>query len=176
MASLKIRKYPDPILRRLSEEIHQVDDNIQVIIDDMFETMDEEEGVGLAAPQVGISKRIIVVSLEKDKGGRLALINPVIDYLSDEREYREEGCLSIPGVNAEVLRPIKVMVHGYARSGRLIEVTAHDLLARALQHEIDHLNGVLFIDRLDGEEKKRIASDLEALQKDYGIPIHLQNF
>jgi len=155
-----LKTYPNPILRKVSEDVGGVNDATLALIRDMFRIMDEAGGIGLAAPQIGISKRIIVVSLDEKHFERLALIDPVIEHASEDTGVMEEGCLSIPGVNAEVTRPSKIVVRGMTRSGRMVEITAANLLARVLQHEIDHLNGVLFIDRLSEQEKKRIEREL----------------
>ncbi len=159
----RTRTYPDPFLRRKAEDVAEINDDTLELIKKMFVVMEEDGGIGLAAPQVGVSKRIICISLEQKGFERLALINPVITQVSDRTETMEEGCLSIPGINAEVARPEDAIVRGTTKSGKQVEITAHGLLARVLQHEIDHLNGVLFIDRLKNREKKRIERDLEAL-------------
>ena len=172
MAVREVKKYPDPFLRKRSEEVPEVNEEIQAIIADMFETMDEEDGVGLAAPQIGISRRIIVISVDEKGFDRLALINPVVEYFSDDISTMEEGCLSVPGINADVTRPSKVVVKGITKNGRGVEITASGLLSRALQHEIDHLNGTLFIDRINNREKKRIESELEELKRQYTTLTH----
>ena len=118
MAVREVKKYPDPFLRKRSEEVPEIDDGIKTIIADMFETMDVEDGVGLAAPQIGISKRIIVISVDEKGFDRLALVNPVIEYFSDDTDTLEEGCLSVPGINADVTRPSKVVVKGITKNGR----------------------------------------------------------
>ena len=110
--------------------------------------------------------------INEKKFERLALINPVIESSSMETGIMEEGCLSVPGVNAAVERPQNVIVKSLTRSGRLIEISAENLLARVLQHEIDHLDGILFIDRLNSQERKRVEDDIEALRKRYGTLIH----
>jgi peptide deformylase len=171
MAIKEVKKYPDPFLRKRSEEVPEVNEEIQAIIANMFETMDEEDGVGLAAPQIGISKRIIVISVDEKGFDRLALINPVIEYFSDDSSTMEEGCLSVPGINADVTRPSKVVVKGITKNGRGVEITASGLLGRALQHEIDHLNGTLFIDRLNEKERKRVENELEELKRHYSAII-----
>jgi peptide deformylase len=155
-----LKTYPNPILRKVSEEVGGVDDATLDLIRDMFRIMDEAGGIGLAAPQIGISKRIIVVSLDEKHFERLALVDPIIEHVSEDTGVMEEGCLSIPGVNAEVTRSSKVVVRGITRSGRMVEITAANLFARVLQHEIDHLNGVLFIDRLSEQERKRVEKEL----------------
>lgn len=167
MADRTIKRYPDPFLRKRAEEVNEIDDSLQELISDMFSAMEEERGIGLAAPQIGVSKRVIAISIEDKKFSRLALINPVIVHLSDETDVMEEGCLSLPGVNADVERSTEAVVHGTTKNGRLVEISAKGLLARALQHEIDHLDGILFIDRLNTKERKNIAKELEELDQQY---------
>jgi peptide deformylase len=167
MTSLSIVTYPDPLLRRSAEEVRLPDDALSALINDMFTAMKENDGVGLAAPQMGMSRRVIVISLEEKEFSRLALINPTVEYTSPRTDTAEEGCLSLPGVRADVPRPVEAVVRGTTRSGRTVEITARDLLARVLLHEIDHLNGVLFIDRAGKRERSRIASDLNALERRY---------
>jgi len=167
MKELTILKYPDPRLRKKADEVINIDREIEDLIKAMFRIMKDEDGIGLAAPQVGVSKRVIAVSLESKGFERLALINPVIQWLSKEKDFVEEGCLSVPGVRAEVERSVDAVVKGMVKSGRLVEITAHGLLARVLQHEIDHLDGVLFIDRLSEEERRRVVGELSSLEKQY---------
>ncbi|MCK4924942.1 MAG: peptide deformylase [Spirochaetes bacterium] len=165
----RIRHYPDPFLRQQSEEVSEVDGSIQDLIQDMFSAMEEERGIGLAAPQIGVAKRVVVVSIEDKNFSRLALINPVIVHLSTETDVREEGCLSLPGVNADVERPVEAVVRGTTRNGRLVEISARGLRARILQHEIDHLDGVLFIDRLTTKERKSLEGELVDLERQYAL-------
>jgi peptide deformylase len=167
MANRTIKRYPDPFLRKRSEDVNKIDDSLQELISDMLSAMEEERGIGLAAPQIGLSKRVIVASVEDRKFNRLALINPVIVRLSGETDVMEEGCLSLPGVNADVERSIEAVVHATTKNGRMVEISAKGLLARVLQHEIDHLDGILFIDRLNQNERKRIAKELEELDRQY---------
>ncbi|HHW02937.1 MAG TPA: peptide deformylase [Thermoanaerobacterales bacterium] len=144
MAIRNIRKYGDEILRKKAREVTVFDDNLKILLEDMAETMKDAKGVGLAAPQVGILKRAVVIDVGD---GLIELINPEIVF--EEGEVVEvEGCLSIPGVNGEVARPKKVKVKAFDRNGNRIEVEGEDWLARALCHEIDHLNGILFIDKV----------------------------
>jgi peptide deformylase len=171
MDKIKVTKYPDPFLRKSAEEVATIDESVTSLIKSMFEVMEEEGGIGLAAPQIGKSKRIIVVSIDEKNFDKLALINPVIRHLSTETDVMEEGCLSIPGVNAEVERPVQAVVQGMTKSGRIIEISAEGLLARVLQHEIDHLDGVLFIDKLSSKERKSVAGELEDLEREYAAPI-----
>jgi peptide deformylase len=172
MSVREVKIYPDPILRKKAEEVTEIGEDIREIVTDMFDTMDEEDGVGLAAPQIGISKRVIVISIDQKGFERLALINPVIEYFSDDTDNMEEGCLSLPGINAEVTRPSEAVVKGITRNGRAIEISASGLLSRALQHEVDHLNGTLIIDRLKEKESKRVESALEELKRQYTALIH----
>lgn len=150
MAVLKILNYPDPILKRESEPVREVTGDIRRLIDDMAETMYAAPGVGLAAPQIGRSVRIIVIDInirEEGKRDLISLINPEIIEHSGEIVW-EEGCLSIPDYTADVRRSERVAVKGLDRDGRENIVVGEGLLSVALQHEIDHINGILFIDRL----------------------------
>ena len=157
MAILNILTYPDPELKKISEPVEKIDDAITTLIDDMFETMYDAPGIGLAAPQVGVLKRVIVLDIgERDgeQGAPLALINPEIISSTGETTF-EEGCLSVPEFTADVVRAEKVKIKGMNRKGEPIEIEADGLLAIALQHEIDHLDGILFVDRL-GSVKRDI--------------------
>lgn len=150
MAILKILKYPEPVLKRKAEAVHEVTDEIRRLVDDMAETMYEAPGVGLAAPQVGRSLRVIVADVNsKDEGKRdlICLINPEIIEQSGEVVW-EEGCLSVPEYTADVKRAERVVVKGLDRDGKEKVIVGEDLLSIVFQHEIDHLNGILFIDRL----------------------------
>ena len=167
MAKRNIIVYPNPVLRMNAQEVTEVDEETRELIKDMFETMDEENGIGLAAPQLGISKRILVVSINEKNFERLAIINPVISFFSEETVVMEEGCLSVPGINMDVRRPSRIILRGLTRSGRLVEIDASGLLARVIQHEMDHLDGVLFIDRLSDKDKKAIEADLQVLTKQF---------
>jgi peptide deformylase len=141
-----IHRHPHPVLREKAVEVKEITPHVLSLLDDMVQTMYEAEGVGLAAPQVGISKRVIVVDI-KDENGLLKLINPVIVERSG-REKAVEGCLSFPNLAGEVDRDIQVTVNGQDPQGNSVQICASGLLARALQHEIDHLDGVLFVDRV----------------------------
>ena len=152
----RIVTLPDPVLKRKARPVHKFDKNLQTLLDDMVETMRDAPGVGLAAPQIGLSERIIVIEYyERDEDEEVeaapkkvwALINPEIVKTSDERLMGVEGCLSIPGLVGEVERHAEVHVKGLNRHGRPMKVKAKGWLARIFQHEIDHLNGVLFTER-----------------------------
>ena len=146
MAIRKIREYGDEILKKQSKEVEKVDDKIKELIKDMFETMHKANGLGLAAPQIGILKRIIVIDLY-DEGGKYALVNPVI-IEAKGKQIVSEGCLSFPQQFAKVERPEEVTVKGLDENGDEITLVAKGLLAQALCHEIDHLNGDLFIEKI----------------------------
>lgn len=152
MAVLPILIAPDPRLKRKSEPVAAVDDAVRTLIADMKETMDDADGLGLAAPQVGVASRVIVVDpdAKKDRNARnpWALINPEIIWASDEDNTYEEGCLSVPKQYAEVVRPKAVKIRYLDEAGQEQEILADDLLATVVQHEIDHLDGILFVDHL----------------------------
>ncbi len=152
MAILEIKEYGESILREKSLLVKEITTEILKLIRDMAETMYTDSGVGLAAPQVGISKRIIIIDEEKE--GLMVLVNPEI-IKSEGEIIDEEGCLSIPGIYSDVRRSSKVTVKALNENGDKIEITKEGLIARALQHEIDHLNGVLFIDKI-GRMKRQI--------------------
>lgn len=148
MALRSIRKIGDELLRKKSKKIEKIDDRIQILLDDMLETMYESNGVGLAAPQVGILKRVVVIDIGE---GPVFLINPEI--VKTEGSYiDEEGCLSIPGEQGPVERPYKVTVKALDRNGKEIVVEGEELMARALCHEIDHLDGILYVDKIIKED------------------------
>jgi len=163
MKKYSIYTYPDSILRKKAEKVIDIDDEIKSLIREMFLIMKDEGGIGLAAPQIGVSKQVIVVSLQERGFERIALVNPSIVFFSDDTDFFEEGCLSIPGVRANVVRSKKAIVKGRAKSGREVEINTENLLARVFQHEIDHCNGVLFIDRLLSKERKKVEDDIELL-------------
>lgn len=150
MAIRKIRILGDPVLRKKSRLVERIDNRIETLLDDMEETMGKEEGVGLAAPQVGVLRRVVIIDVGE---GLIEIINPeLVEYEGSIKQ--DEACLSVPGKVATVERPAKVRVKGLNRKGEKIEVEGEGLLARALCHEIDHLNGILFIDRIVNEESR----------------------
>lgn len=140
----------DPVLRQKAAEIEAFDDALRTLVDEMFATMVAAEGAGLAAPQIGVSRRVLVVDVRHAEGehARVALVNPVVVERSEQEERDTEGCLSIPGVSETVRRPFSVVITGFDPGGEPVRVEAEGLFARALLHEIDHLDGVLFIDYL----------------------------
>lgn len=149
---------PDPLLRQVSTSIERVDAELQKLADDMLETMYEAPGIGLAAIQVGVPRRLLVIDVSKEGEDKqpLVFINPEIIKSSDERSVYEEGCLSIPDYYAEVERPAMVTVKSIDRDGREQMTEADGLLATCLQHEIDHLNGVLFIDHISRLKREMV--------------------
>lgn len=169
MGLLKIRTYPDPVLRVKCEPVEEIDDEILRLLDDMADTMYDAPGVGLAAPQVGVGLRILVADStpkdpesgeEYDRSGLIELINPEIVESSGEI-VGEEGCLSIPGFLSDVKRKAHVVVEGYNREGEAIAIEAEELMARILQHEIDHLDGVLFFDRIGRLKRELLLRKIE---------------
>lgn len=147
MAVLPIVLMENPVLRQRAKRVRKIDDAIQKLIDDMVDTMHDANGVGLAAPQVGVPLRVAVIHLP-DEPEIITLINPELVRKSGEREV-EEGCLSIPGYRAKIRRAEKVTVKGRDRTGKEVRIKGEELMAQALEHEIDHINGVLYIDYLD---------------------------
>ncbi|PLA75223.1 peptide deformylase [Hydrogenovibrio sp. SC-1] len=154
MDKLDIVLYPDSGLRETCQPIPEMTDALDKLIDDMFYTMYDAPGIGLAAPQVAVQQRLIVVDISESKDQPIALLNPEIVNSAGKITW-EEGCLSIPGVYAKVNRPSEILVRGMDRDGKSIEFEASDLLAVCIQHEIDHLNGKLFIDHLSGLKRTR---------------------
>ena len=166
MAVREIRLMGDPVLREEAVEVTDFDRDLRSVVRDLYESMYHAEGVGLAAPQIGVSKRVIVIDLRKDDepDARLALINPRVVWHSDERDKSAEGCLSIPGLEEVVERASDVHVEGVDQDGRSVRVEAQDLFARALQHEIDHLDGILFVDRVSGLKRRMLMKKWKKLR------------
>lgn len=158
MAILEIKEYGDPVLREKALPVEEVTPEILNLIKDMTETMYTASGAGLAASQVGVPKRIILVDGEED--GLIVLINPMI-IKSEGEIVAEEGCLSVPDIYSQVKRSLKVTVKALNQNGDPIEITKEDLTARALQHEIDHLDGILFIDRIGRMERQMLLNKLK---------------
>ena len=146
MAVLRITRVPEPVLRVRTKKVRKIDASVQKLIDDMIETMHDAPGVGLAAPQVGVSLRICVIHIPGDEV--VTLVNPEIVRRSGERVCEDEGCLSLPGYKGPVPRAEKVVVKGRDREGKPVRYTAEDLFAEALEHELDHLDGKLYFDYL----------------------------
>jgi peptide deformylase len=167
MALLQILEFPDPRLRNRAQPVAQVDAALRTLIDDMFETMYAAPGIGLAATQVNVAKRVLVLDLSERRNEPLALINPEILQRAGVEET-EEGCLSVPGYFDKVTRAEQIRVRALDRDGKQIEFDADGLLAVCIQHEIDHLDGKLFVDYLSELKRTRIRKKLEKERKDRG--------
>lgn len=165
MALLPILEYPDPRLRTKAKPVAQVDNTIRQLISDMFETMHEAKGIGLAATQVDHHVQLIVMDLSEEKNAPRVYINPVITPLCDDKAPYDEGCLSVPGFYETVERPARVKINALDGDGKAFEETADGLLAVCIQHEIDHLNGKLFVDYLSSLKRERIKKKLEKQHK-----------
>ncbi len=163
MALRKVRVMGDEVLRKKCKEVNEVNDRIRVLIDDMFDTMYEENGVGLAAPQVGILKRIVVIDVGEEP---LVFINPVILETSGE-QTGDEGCLSLPGKSGVVTRPNYVKVRAFDEEMNEFELEGTELLARAICHECDHLDGILYVDKVEGELKSVQYDEYEDFEEEF---------
>jgi peptide deformylase len=170
MAIRPIIILPDPKLRLVSEPVEAVDDDIRLLLDDMVETMHDAPGIGLAAAQIGVLKRLVVIDLAKkdEPSEPQYFVNPEIVWSSEEKSVYEEGCLSIPEYYEEVERPARIRARFLDREGKPLEIEAEGLLATALQHEIDHTNGVLFIDHISKLKRDRVTKKFikQAKQKE----------
>ena len=168
MAILPIRKFGDPVLRQKAKEVERVTDAHRRLVADMLETMRDAPGVGLAGPQVGVLERIFVWEVGDEHG---AVFNPVIETMSEETIEQEEGCLSLPGLFYPVTRPESVVVTGLDENGDEVTLEVDELLARVCQHEMDHLDGVLFIDHLPEELRKEALTTLRNEALGLGPPL-----
>jgi peptide deformylase len=164
---LKIIKYPDPILSQPGEPVTEFNAELRKLVADLFETTYANQGVGLAAPQVGVSKRVTVidVSMGKKPKDKLAIVNPEITF-SEGKVYEEEGCLSFPDIREKVVRAAKVRIRAQNEHGKWFEMDGEDLLARAFQHEIDHLDGVLFLFRMSALKRSLNLRKIRKMQAD----------
>ena len=149
--ALDIRKFGDPVLKTRASPVESFDESLVRLTQDLLATMRDNEGVGLAATQVGRLKRVFVAAIEDDE---YVVVNPVLTDISETTETATEGCLSIPGIQVDVERPTAVTISGQDVSGKPLQIEASDLLARVLQHEVDHLDGVLILDRTDRQSRK----------------------
>lgn len=167
MAILPVITAPDPRLKLKSEPVEKVDEAIRRLMDDMLETMHAAPGIGLAAPQVGVTKRVLVIDVVKEgeKSNPLKLANPEILWTSDEKAAFEEGCLSLPDQFAEVTRPAKARIRYLDYENEIREIEVDGLLATCIQHEIDHLEGILFVDRLSMLKRNIILRKLSKLKR-----------
>ena len=164
---LKILKYPEPVLSQPGEPVSEFDDALRKLAADMFETTYDSKGIGLAAPQVGVSKRLTVIDLSmgKDPKDRLVLVNPEIIF-REGKVYEEEGCLSFPDIREKVVRAAKVRIRAQDENGKWFEMDADDLLSRCFQHEIDHVDGMLFIFRMSALKRDLNLRKIRKMQRD----------
>ena len=169
MATLEILHFPDPRLRTRAKPVARVDEGVRQLIDDMFETMYAAPGIGLAATQVNVHQRIIVIDVSEDKDQPLVLVNPVISQTSGSEEM-EEGCLSVPGVFETVQRAQQITVSALNRDGEAFELEVDGLLAVCIQHEIDHLDGKLFVDYLSSLKRERIRKRIAKSKREQAEP------
>jgi len=166
MALLPILRYPDARLHKVAKPVAQVDDRIRQLVQDMAQTMYAAPGVGLAATQVDVHERVVVIDVSDNKDALRVLINPEILWASTEQQTYEEGCLSVPGVYDEVQRPDKVRVRALDQDGKPYTFDAEGLLAVCVQHEIDHLNGKVFVQYLSGLKQQRIRTKLRKQERE----------
>lgn len=162
MAIRPIRLYPDAVLRTRADEVPEIDAGVRKLVADMWDTMDHAEGVGLAAPQVGVSRRVFVY--DDNEGHRGALINPRYTVPGSDSEFDYEGCLSVPEIGGEIDRPLEIDVTGLDESGDEVRFHADGLLARICQHEIDHLDGIMFMQRLTGDARKEAMAAIRSAE------------
>ena len=164
---LKIVKYPEPILQQPGEPVTEFNDELRKLVEDMFETTYASQGIGLAAPQVGVSKRVTVIDLSmgKDPAQKFVLVNPEI-ILREGKQYEEEGCLSFPEIREKVVRASKVRVRAQDEQGKWFETDAEELLSRCFQHEIDHLDGVIFLFRMSALKRNLNLRKIRKMQSE----------
>jgi peptide deformylase len=164
---LKIVKYPEPVLSQPGEPVTEFDAELKKLVDDMFETMYASQGIGLAAPQVAVAKRVTVVDLSqgKDTAQKFVLINPEVIF-REGKQYEEEGCLSFPEIREKVQRAAKVRIRAQDLKGKWFEMDGEELLSRAFQHEIDHLDGMLFIFRMSSLKRDLVLRKIRKMQRE----------
>jgi peptide deformylase len=165
MAILKILEFPDSRLRTIAKPVAHFDAALLKLVDDMIETMYEADGVGLAATQVDVHKRLLVIDVSEDRNEPLVFVNPEITVLDDSIREVKEGCLSVPGFYEPVTRPEHILVRAQDKQGNAFELQPEGLLAVCIQHELDHLNGKLFVDYVSALKRQRIRSKLEKQQR-----------
>lgn len=178
MTIRKILVAPHPDLKKVAEPVEQVDETIRTLMDDMLETMYAAKGIGLAAIQIGVTKRVLVLDVANPNDGEtpnpIKIANPEVTWTSDENEQFEEGCLSVPGVYEDVVRPARCTVKGLDYDNNPVELQCDGLLAVCIQHEIDHLNGTLFVDHLSRLKRERSIKRLEKSKKTKRLQVDYQ--
>jgi len=165
MARLPILEFPDPRLRKVASPVTVFDAKLASLIEDLFETMYEAQGIGLAATQVNVHKQLLVIDVSENRENPQVFINPKIEVIDDEPSLYDEGCLSVPGFYETVSRPKAIKVTAMDKEGNSFQLNAEGILSTCLQHEVDHLNGKLFVDYLSALKRNRIRSKLEKEQK-----------
>ena len=165
MAIREILEVPNPLLKRVSDPVETFDDELKQLVDDMFETMYDAPGIGLAATQVNVHERVVVIDISEDKSEPRVFINPELEPLTEDLEQMQEGCLSVPGFYENVERPERVRVKALDRDGNAFDEVYDGLLAVCIQHECDHLNGKLFVDYLSNLKRDRIRKKLEKIHR-----------
>ena len=165
MAQLQILEFPDPRLRKIASPVTVFDEKLEVLIDDMFETMYEAQGIGLAATQVNVHKRLLVIDISETKDSPQVFINPTFEIIDQELSEYDEGCLSVPGFYETVSRPQSILVTAQDKKGEEFKLDAEGLLSTCIQHEIDHLEGKLFVDYISALKRQRIRQKLEKEHK-----------
>jgi peptide deformylase len=165
MAILEILEFPDPRLRTVAKPVETVDDALRKLIDDMIETMYAASGIGLAASQVDVHQRLLVIDVSEERDQPQVFINPRITPLTDDLAPYEEGCLSVPGFYEKVERPARVRIQALDRDGEPLDIEAEGMLATCIQHEIDHLDGKLFVDYISRLKRDRIKKKLQKVQR-----------
>ena len=165
MATLKILEFPNPNLRKIAVPVTSFDNDLKCLIDNMFETMYEANGIGLAATQVDVHKRLLVLDVSEERNDPQVFVNPTIDVIESDLADYDEGCLSVPGFYETVSRPKKIKVSAQDKEGSRFEIEADGVLSVCIQHEIDHLDGKLFVDYLSSLKRNRIKDKLQKEQK-----------
>ena len=165
MATLKILEFPNPNLRKIAVPVTSFDNDLKCLIDNMFETMYEANGIGLAATQVDVHKRLLVLDVSEERNDPKVFVNPTIDVIESDLTDYDEGCLSVPGFYETVSRPKKIKVSAQDKEGSQFEIEADGVLSVCIQHEIDHLDGKLFVDYLSSLKRNRIKDKLQKEQK-----------
>jgi peptide deformylase len=168
MAIRDIRLFGDPILRTAAEPVTDFDKQLRSLVNDLTQTLDDAQGAGLAAPQIGVGLRVFAYAVGSERG---YLVNPVLDFPDEEEQDGEEGCLSFPGIYYDVKRRLNTVARGFTDRGDPIQVVGTETLARCLQHETDHLEGVLFIDRMDTATRKQAMREIRAANWDGSVKI-----
>ena len=168
MAIRDIRLFGDPILRTAAEPVTDFDKQLRTLVKDLTQTLDDAQGAGLAAPQIGVGLRVFAYAVGSERG---YLVNPVLEFPDGEEQDGEEGCLSFPGIYYDVKRRLNTVARGFTDRGDPVQVVGTEILARCLQHETDHLDGVLFIDRMDPATRKQAMREIRAANWDISVKV-----